>query len=63
MAPTMNLFLGALGLLFIGLKLSGHIDWDWLLVLSPLIAVPAIAVAAYALAFAIAVFFLSKKKP
>lgn len=27
----------ALCLLFIGLKLSGHIDWSWWLVLSPLI--------------------------
>lgn len=34
-------FLGALQLLFIGLKLTGYISWSWLLVLTPTI-VPAI---------------------
>lgn len=29
-------FLGMLTLLFIGLKLTGHIDWSWLWVLAPL---------------------------
>lgn len=29
-------FLGLLTLLFIGLKLSGHIDWSWWWVLSPI---------------------------
>lgn len=29
-------FLGFLGLLFIGLKLTGFISWSWILVLSPL---------------------------
>jgi hypothetical protein len=29
-------FLGLLLLLFIGLKLTGHIDWSWLWVLAPL---------------------------
>ena len=29
-------FLGLLTLLFIGLKLTGHIAWNWLWVLSPL---------------------------
>jgi hypothetical protein len=29
-------FLPMLGLLFIGLKLTGHITWSWLWVLSPL---------------------------
>ncbi len=29
-------FLQALGILFIGLKLTGHITWDWWWVLSPL---------------------------
>ena len=29
-------FLGALGLLFIGLKLTGYIDWPWWVVLSPI---------------------------
>ena len=34
-APGMNFF-GLLGLLFIGLKLTGYINWDWWLVLLPL---------------------------
>jgi len=29
-------FLSLLALLFIGLKLTGHIDWSWVWVLSPL---------------------------
>lgn len=29
-------FLGMLGILFIGLKLAGFIDWPWVWVLSPL---------------------------
>jgi len=29
-------FLQALGLLFIGLKMTGYIDWQWWWVLSPL---------------------------
>lgn len=29
-------FLGLLAILFIGLKLAGHIDWSWLWVLAPL---------------------------
>jgi len=31
-------FLPLLGLLFIGLKLTDHIDWSWWLVLAPLYA-------------------------
>ena len=30
-----DLFLTLLLILFIGLKLTGHIDWSWLWVLSP----------------------------
>jgi hypothetical protein len=30
-------FFGLLTILFIGLKLTGHIDWSWWLVLSPLL--------------------------
>lgn len=30
-----GLIAGALGVLFVGLKLTKHIDWDWLWVLSP----------------------------
>lgn len=29
-------FFGLLGILFIGLKLTGHIDWPWLAVLAPI---------------------------
>ena len=29
-------FLGLLTILFIGLKLTDHIDWSWWLVMSPL---------------------------
>lgn len=29
-------FMGMLAILFIGLKLTGYIDWSWLWVLSPL---------------------------
>jgi hypothetical protein len=29
-------FFGMLTILFVGLKLTGHIDWSWLWVLSPL---------------------------
>ena len=42
-------FLHALTVLFVGLKLTGHIDWSWWLVLAPL-AVP--WAAALLLAFA-----------
>lgn len=38
-------FGGLLALLFIGLKLTGHIDWSWLWVLAPL-WLPAAAVLA-----------------
>ena len=31
-------FWGLLQVMFIGLKLTGHIDWPWALVLAPLIA-------------------------
>ena len=30
-------FLGLLQVLFIGLKLTGHIDWSWFLVLAPIL--------------------------
>lgn len=29
-------FTGLLTILFIGLKLTGHVDWSWLWVLSPI---------------------------
>ena len=36
-------FLGLLTILFIGLKLTGYINWSWLWVLSPVWIPPAIA--------------------
>lgn len=39
-------FLGLLGILFIGLRLAGCIDWPWWLVLLPLWGPLALAVAA-----------------
>ena len=39
-------FLSLLGILFIGLKLTGYIDWSWWWVLAPLWVDPAIALAA-----------------
>lgn len=38
-------FLGMLTILFIGLKLTGHIDWSWWWVLCPIWAFPAILLA------------------
>lgn len=38
-------FLGMLTILFIGLKLTGHIDWSWWWVLCPLWALPFIVLA------------------
>jgi hypothetical protein len=32
-------FLETLGILFIGLKLTGYIDWPWYLVVSPVVGV------------------------
>ena len=37
-------FLGALTLLFIALKLTGHITWSWILVLSPIFFIPALVI-------------------
>ena len=48
--------LGLLGVLFIGLKLTGHIDWSWLWVLCPFwigIAVCALIGVAYLLTLCI----------
>lgn len=47
-------FLGLLAILFIGLKLTGNIDWSWLWVLSPLWCTIPIVVLALLLAFIIA---------
>jgi len=42
-------FCGMLTILFIGLKLTHHIDWSWLWVLAPLWAGPGFAVALFGL--------------
>ena len=44
-------FLGLLGILFIGLKLTGYIAWSWWLVLLPLYLLPVIAVSLFAIGF------------
>ena len=38
-------FLGLLAILFIGLKLTDHIDWSWWWVLAPLWVLPAVLLA------------------
>lgn len=48
-------FCGALTILFIGLKLTGHINWGWLWVLSPLWIPTAIFVSFLIVILAIAV--------
>lgn len=47
-------FLGLLGLLFIGLKLTNFISWSWWLVLLPLYVIPAVFVAGFVGIFIIA---------
>ena len=42
---------GALGVLFIGLKLSGYIEWSWILVLGPFWMLPALLLCVAAVAF------------
>jgi hypothetical protein len=48
-------FSGLLTILFIGLKLTGQIDWDWLWVLSP-IWLPFTVIAGLIIVIAICVF-------
>lgn len=47
-------FLGLLTILFIGLKLTGHIDWSWWWVLSPIWLSVGFAIALVAVFAAIA---------
>ncbi len=47
----MNNILGALTILFVGLKLTNHIDWSWFWVLSP--AILGLILIVLALAFTI----------
>lgn len=42
-------FFGALSLVFIGLKLTGHIDWPWVWVLSPVWITTALCVVGFAI--------------
>lgn len=61
-------FFGALGLLFIGLKLGRVIDWDWWIVTLPLwgglaLIVAALVCVSAALAFYAVVESLWPKKP
>jgi ABC-type polysaccharide/polyol phosphate export permease len=37
-------FLSLLTVLFIGLKLTGHIDWNWFLVLLPILLGPIVLI-------------------
>lgn len=47
-------FIGLLTLLFIGLKLTGYIDWSWLWVLSPIWIPLSIGILAVLIALVIA---------
>lgn len=54
-------FFGLLGVLFIGLKLTGYIDWSWWLVLLPIYG-PPLAACLFLLAvgcFALFIMFLA----
>lgn len=51
-------FFALLGVLFIGLKLTGQIDWSWWLVLAPLYAGPALIL----VIFGLIVLFAAAKK-
>jgi hypothetical protein len=52
-------FAGLLGLLFIGLKLTGHIAWSWWLALLPLYAIPAFGLAIALLTLLAGIFMLA----
>jgi len=54
-ASCTEIFLVLLGVLFIGLKLTGYIDWSWLWVLAPL-WIPLALVVAILLLFVIGSF-------
>ena len=54
-------FLGLLTIVFITLKLMGHITWSWLWVLSPLWLPLAIFLGIMALSFVIALFIYFSK--
>ena len=48
-------FMSALGLLFVGLKLTGNIDWSWWLVLAPFWSGVALVVVVLVVAFVFAI--------
>ena len=47
-------FVGLLTILFIGLKLTGYIDWSWLWVLSPIWILTLIVIAVFIAALRLA---------
>jgi hypothetical protein len=47
-------FIGLLTILFIGLKLTGHITWSWWWVLFPAYGVPAILIVVLLVVFIVA---------
>lgn len=55
-------FFGLLGILFIGLKLTGYINWSWIWVLSPLWVPLAVLLVALMVVFVIALLMEFKKK-
>lgn len=57
-----NFFL-ALGLLFIGLKLTNHLDWSWWLVLLPLYGPLAVYVGAWTIGVLFAAFVYWRASP
>ena len=54
-------FLGLLGILFIGLKLTGYIDWSWWWVTAPIWGGALLAIGLIAFCFTMMVL-LEKKK-
>ena len=58
----MTNFSGLLGILFIGLKLSNHITWPWVWVVSPLWIPIAISIAIMLLTFGTAILALIVKE-
>jgi hypothetical protein len=55
-------FVGLLTVLFIGLKLTGHIDWGWWWVLSPLWITALVVVALFAFFVALAILAEAVKR-
>lgn len=49
-------FVGLLTILFVGLKLTGFIDWSWVWVLSPLWITPVAVIGIYLFVILISIF-------